>query len=177
MMPNSRISLKSTGLSRRLAATAVLALATPLVAPSTALAAGDTIVIARDTDFNTLDPSRSWCDTCQIYLTAAYDQLVRVGKDNETIEARIAQSWEISDDGLTYTFHLDPAAIFSDGSPVEASDVKFSLERLRNIKAGASFLAEGIDTIDTPAAKIVVVHLSAPDPEFLGKYDSQSAMG
>lgn len=169
MMPNSRISLNSTGLSRRLAATAVLALATALVAPSAALAAGDTIVIARDTDFNTLDPSRSWCDTCQIYLTAAYDQLVRVGKDNETIEARIAQSWEISDDGLTYTFHLDPAAVFSDGSPVEASDVKFSLERLRNIKAGASFLAEGIDTIDTPAAKTVVVHLSAPDPEFLGK--------
>ncbi|WP_420392296.1 hypothetical protein [Acuticoccus sp.] len=80
---------------------------------ATALASGaaaqdDTVVIARDTDFNMLDPSRSWCDTCQIYLTAAYDQLVRVGDDNETIEPRLATDWTISDDGLTYTIKLTP---------------------------------------------------------------------
>ncbi|MEM8853192.1 MAG: ABC transporter substrate-binding protein [Pseudomonadota bacterium] len=139
------------------------------VATGPALAQDETIVIARDTDFNTLDPSLSWCDTCQIYLTSVYDQLVRVGKDNKTIEPRLATDWSVSDDGLSYTFTLDPAAVFSDGSPVESKDVAFSLMRLKNMKAGASFLAEGIDGVDTPDAKTVVVRLSAPDPEFLGK--------
>lgn len=146
-----------------------LAAAALMALPVGAAAQQDTIVIARDNDFNTLDPSRSWCDSCQIYLTAAYDQLVRVGKDNETLEPRLATAWEISEDGRTYTFTLHPDAVFSDGSPVEAGDVAFSLMRLKNLKAGASFLAEGIESIETPEPKTVVVHLAAPDPEFLGK--------
>ena len=134
-----------------------------------AMAADNTIVIARDVDFNTLDPSRSWCDSCQIYLTAAYEQLIRVGKDNQTLEPRLATSWEASADGSTYTFKLDPAAKFSDGSAVEAKDVKFSLERLKNLKEGASFFAGGIKQIDTPDSATVTIILSEPDPEFLGK--------
>lgn len=134
-----------------------------------AIAADNTIVIARDGDFNTLDPSRSWCDSCQIYLTAAYEQLIRVGKDDQTLEPRLATSWDASADGLTYTFKLDPAAKFSDGSAVEAKDVKFSLERLKNLKEGASFFAEGIKQIDIPDAGTVVITLGDPDPEFLGK--------
>ena len=140
-----------------------------------AMAADNTIVIARDVDFNTLDPSRSWCDSCQIYLTAAYEQLIRVGKDNETLEPRLATSWEASADGLTYTFMLDPAAKFSDGSAVESKDVKFSLERLKNLKEGASFFAEGIAGIDIPDAATVVITLNDPDPEFLGKVSAPYA--
>jgi peptide/nickel transport system substrate-binding protein len=136
---------------------------------SEARAQEDAIVIARDNDFNTLDPSRSWCDSCQIYLTAVYEQLVRVGEDNETLEPRLATEWEISEDGKTYTFKLDADAVFSDGSPVEAKDVAFSLMRLKNLKAGASFLADGIALIETPDPKTVVIGLGAPDPEFLGK--------
>lgn len=164
---------RSHPLRRRLALLAGVALTAPLAMPGAALAqAGDTIAIARDNDFNTLDPSRSWCDSCQIYLTAVYDQLLRVGKDNETLEPRLATEWTVSDDGLTYTFTLDPEAVFSDGSPVEAKDVAFSLERLKNLEAGASFLAAGIDSIDSSDPGTVVVTLSAPDPEFLGKVSS-----
>lgn len=147
--------------------TAIAALAA--AAPAAAQDVKDTVVIARDTDFNTLDPSRAWCDSCQIYLTAAYEQLVRVGSNNETIEPLLATEWSASDDGLTYTFTLDPEATFSDGSPVEASDVAFSLQRLRDLKGGASFLAEGIATIEAPDPKTVAFTLSAPDPEFVGK--------
>lgn len=156
-----------------LALLAGAAMAAPLGIASPALAQdGETIAIARDNDFNTLDPSRSWCDSCQIYLTAVYDQLVRVGADNKTLEPRLATKWNISDDARTYTFELDPDAVFSDGSPVEATDVAFSLMRLKNLKAGASFLAGGIESIETPDAKTVAVTLSAPDPEFLGKVSS-----
>ena len=146
-----------------------MAAATTLAATGMASAQQDTIVIARDNDFNTLDPSRSWCDSCQIYLTAVYDQLVRVGADNRTIEPRIAESWSVSDDGLAYTFNIHPDATFSDGSAVEASDVAFSLMRLKNLQGGASFLASGIESIEAADAKTAIVRLSDPDPEFLGK--------
>lgn len=156
--------------TRTLVLSAVGALAAAIALPPGAGAQPNgTIVIARDTDFNTLDPSRAWCDTCQIYLTSVYEQLVRVGQDNETIEPRLASEWSVSEDGTTYTFTLDPDATFSDGSPVEAEDVAFSLMRLKNLKAGASFLAEGIESVETPDPQTVVVKLSAPDPEFLGK--------
>lgn len=159
--------LRSRGfLAATLLGTLMAATAQP--AP-TALASDDTIVIARDVDFNSLDPSRSWCDSCQIYLTATYEQLIRVGKDNQTLEPRLATSWDVLADGLTYTFKLDPAARFSDGSAVEAKDVKFSLLRLKNLKEGPSFFASGIKQIDTPDAGTVIVTLSEPDPEFLGK--------
>jgi peptide/nickel transport system substrate-binding protein len=135
----------------------------PTTSVGPALAAeDDTLVIARSTDFNSLDPSRSWCDSCQIYLSAVYEPLVRVGKDNKTLEPRLAKSWDIADGQRQFTFHLDPKAVFSDGSPVEAKDVKWSLERLKNVKEGPSFFVEGIQSIETPEAKTVVMTLEAP---------------
>ena len=45
-----------------------------------------------------------------------YDQLIRVAADGASLEPGLAESWEKSDDGLTYTFHLRDAA-FHDGTP------------------------------------------------------------
>lgn len=55
------------------------------------------------------------------------------------------ESWSVSSNGLTYTFHLRDAA-FSDGSPVTAQDVKFTLDRFANpkINANYSFLGSSI---------------------------------
>jgi peptide/nickel transport system substrate-binding protein len=61
-------------------------------------------------DFNSLDPARGFCDTCQIYLTAVYDTLVTLDADNKSIVPRLATKWEISPDLTSFTFHLDPAA-------------------------------------------------------------------
>ena len=48
----------------------------------------------------------------------------------------MASSWEISPDGLNYTFHLRPNLKFSDGSPITANDFVFSWQRLVNPKTG-----------------------------------------
>jgi peptide/nickel transport system substrate-binding protein len=131
------------------------------------------LVIARDMDIATLDPSRSFCDTCQIYLTAVYETLIGLDPaDNKSFLPRLATEWSGNDDSTVYTFTLDPAAVFSDGSPVEAKDVAWSWIRLRDIDASASFLLGGIDTIDTPDAQTVVVTLAAPDSAFLAKVNA-----
>ena len=128
------------------------------------------LVIARDMDLSTLDPSRSFCDTCQLYLTAAYETLIGLDPaDNSTFVPRLATSWEANPDNTVFTFNLDPNAVFADGSPVESADVAWSWLRLRDIDASASFLLASIDTIDTPDPQTVVVNLKFPDSAFLAK--------
>jgi peptide/nickel transport system substrate-binding protein len=154
-------------LAALLAATAVsLTLAVGHV--GTALAADDKpLVIARNMDVNSLDPARAFCDTCQIYISAAYEALIGITADNSLVPL-LASSWEVSDDQTQFTFHLNPKAVFSDGSPVESKDVKWSWERLANMKGGPSFMMDGVTSIETPDAQTVVVTMAAPSSEFLG---------
>ena len=91
------------------------------------------LVIARQMDVNSLDPSRAYCDTCQIFMTAVYETLIGLDKDNKTLVPRLATTWEANDDQTEFTFHLDPKAKFADGSPVTSADVKFSWERLQGL--------------------------------------------
>src|SRR5690606_22505715 len=93
-----------------------------------------------------------------------YQGLTRIRPDL-SVEPCLAESWDTSEDGLTYTFHLRPGVNFHDGTPLKASDVVFTLERLRapeTAAPGASELAS-IDTLEAPDDSTVVMKLSAPD--------------
>ena len=48
------------------------------------------LLIARGMDINSLDPSRAYCDTCQIFMTAVYETLIGLDKDNKTLIPRLA---------------------------------------------------------------------------------------
>jgi len=123
------------------------------------------LVIARDMDLNSLDPQRSWCDTCQIYNTAVYEQLTTLDKDNKLIPL-LAESWTSNADQTEFTFKLNPAAKFSDGTPVEAKDVKWTFERMKNLKGNASFMTDTIASVDAPDAGTVVIKLNVSNSEF-----------
>ena len=126
------------------------------------------LVIDRDMDLTTLDLSLTYCDTCQIFNTAVYETLITVDPaDPNKLLPRLATSWEANADNTVFTFKLDPAAKFDDGSAVEAKDVKFSWERLENMKGSASYLMAGLKSIDTPDAGTVVVTFDAPNSAFL----------
>lgn len=139
------------------------------VAPQVMASDADTLVIARSMDVNALDPARAFCDTCQIYLTSVYDTLVTLDKDNKTLKPRLAKSWDVNENQTVFTFHLDEKAVFADGSPVEAKDVKWSFDRLKFIKGSPSFFMDGVTSIETPDAATIVVTLDAPNGEFLNK--------
>ncbi len=139
-----------------------------LLTARSAAAADSEIVVARAMDLNSLDPARAYCDTCQIYLSAVYDTLVTIAPDNKTVIPDLAETWEVSPDVTTFTFHLNPAAKFSDGSPVTGDDVKWSLERLQNIKGGASYLMTGLKSITVPDPHTVVITMAAPNSELIG---------
>jgi peptide/nickel transport system substrate-binding protein len=139
-------------------------------APGSTAAGGEAreLVIARDMDTTTLDLSRTYCDTCQIFNTAVYETLITVDPaDLNTIVPRLATEWSANADNTVFTFKLNPAAKFADGSAVEAKDVKWSWERLANLKGSASYLMAGYKSIDTPDATTVVVTFNAPNSAFI----------
>ena len=64
-----------------------------------------------------------------VLLYNVYETLVKLGPDRE-VQPLLATDWQISDDGLTYTFHLDRAAKFADNTPVTAEAVAHSFQRI-----------------------------------------------
>lgn len=145
-----------------------LALAASVLSAGAALAQDQPLVIARNLEINSLDPSRAFCDTCQIYLSSTYEGLVRLGGDNKSIEPALAESWEVNDDQTVFSFKLAADAVFSDGSPVEAKDVKWTFERMKNVQGDASFMMSLVQSIETPDDKTVVVTMASPNSEFMG---------
>ena len=145
------------------------AISSTLLSAGGAYAAEKPLIIARNLALNSLDPQRTSCDTCNMFMYAVYETLVRLGDDNKTIVPALAEKWEANADNTQFTFHLNPKAVFADGTPVEAKDVKWSWDRLANLEGGMAWLFEAVTSIDTPDAHTVVVKLSAPDSEFLGK--------
>ncbi|WP_225612570.1 ABC transporter substrate-binding protein [Paracoccus sp. PAR01] len=158
---------------------AAFATATTLAAwsggPALAQDQAPSLIVARDMDLNSLDPARAFCDTCQIYLSATYDRLVDIGADNTSLVPMLATEWTISADHTEVTFKLNPAARFADGSPVEAKDVKWSLDRLKNIKGGFSYIMDGVISVEAPDAATVVVKLDKPNSDFVGSLSAPYA--
>jgi peptide/nickel transport system substrate-binding protein len=101
-------------------------------------------------------------DNGSIYaLMQVFDTLTRVGKTGSEIEGGIAESWTVSDDQLTYTFKLRDAK-FSNGDPVTADDVVYSIERARGPKSGYAFVYTAFDKIEAIDAKTVRITLKQP---------------
>jgi peptide/nickel transport system substrate-binding protein len=101
-------------------------------------------------------------------VASVYEQLVRIAPNGVDLEPSLAESWDLSEDSLTYTFHLRPGVMFSDGTPLKASDVKFSLDRARTEPTQAwTFTLAAVQDVAAPDDATVVVTLSKPWAPFL----------
>lgn len=131
------------------------------------------LVIARAMDTLNGDPHRAFCDTCQIYISAVYQTLVGLDfSDNSTLIPRVATEWSASADLKSWTFKLNPDAVFADGTPLTSADVKWSLERLANLKGSPSFFMDGVESIDASDDHTIVVHMAAADASFPAKMNA-----
>ncbi len=99
---------------------------------------GGVATYAAPTTFPDLDPSSSFSNE-NIALANVYETLTFFTADN-TVEPKLATSWEVSDDGLTWTFHLREGVTFHDGSPLNAEAVIGSLQRTIDLDLGAAFI-------------------------------------
>ncbi|SEW43573.1 peptide/nickel transport system substrate-binding protein [Cognatiyoonia koreensis] len=109
---------------KRLAASSVVA-----ICASGALA-NDSITVAIQLEPPNLDPTGGAAQAIDSVLYAnVFEGLTRFMADGSVVPG-LAESWEISDDGLIYTFTLRDGVTFHDGTTMDAEDVKFSLDRI-----------------------------------------------
>ncbi len=117
-----------------------------------------------------IDPHVNASSELGIPLTSVYDTLVcrslnaQTSPDNQFVPG-LAESWEISSDGLTYTFHLRHDVTFHDGTPFNADAVRVNLERVVNPATQsqkAIFLLGPFKSVEMLDEYSVAIHLSAP---------------
>ena len=137
---------------------------------------GGVLRFARAEDSDNLDPVTNDGNVNIWIFMNIYDQLVRVTADGADLEPALAESWEISEDGITYTFHLRQGVTFSDGTPLNASDVVWSFTRAANdpnqtwtftltaLQRDANGQVQGITA---PDDNTVVITLAQPWAPFL----------
>mgnify|MGYP003632805096 FL=1 len=141
---------------------------------SAALIAGsalakDDIVVALQLEPPHLDPTSAAAGAIDSVLYSnVFEGLTRFMGDGSIVPG-LAESWEISDDGLTYTFKLHDGVTFHDGTTMDAEDVKFSLDRARaedSVNAQKA-LYTGIANVEVIDPLTVKLTLSEPNGSLL----------
>ena len=96
-----------------------------------------------------------------------YEGLTTYGQNSSKLLPSLAESWTVSPDGLTYTFHLRPGVTFHDGTPFNSAAAKFSWQRDLKISSAPSYMLDDIKSMDTPSPLTFVVHMKKPNSAFL----------
>lgn len=115
---------------------------------------GGTLVRRLDSDVTTLNPVMHTTESEKHVLGMLFDTLVAYDKDLNLVP-KLATGWEVSPDGRIFTFKLDPASTFSDGKPVLASDVVFTLRKIADPKSKSVQLGPLFEDIDLAATKAI----------------------
>jgi peptide/nickel transport system substrate-binding protein len=126
-----------------------------------------TLVLANAVKVDTLDPEANSVNESIWLDQNLYSRLLQPNATGTGLLPDLASSWTISKNALVYTFHLRPNAEFSNGTPVTAADVVYSIQRSRAYKGGWGFLLTAVKTITAPDAHTVVITLSQPHAPLL----------
>ena len=128
---------------RTLLASSAATLAAP-AALSTARAAtpkGVAVMAKAIDDIVSFDPAESYEFTNGEVDANCYRRLIRPNLEDATkIDGDLAEKWEVSKDGLTFTFHMRRDALFESGKPVTAHDAAFSLQRVVKLNKTPGFI-------------------------------------
>ncbi|NRB18716.1 MAG: ABC transporter substrate-binding protein [Rhodobacteraceae bacterium] len=147
----------------------ILAASSALALTAGAAVAKDSIIVAMQLEPPHLDPTSAAAGAIDSVLYSnVFEGLTRFMGDGSVVPG-LAKSWEISDDGLTYTFNLQAGVTFHDGTTLDAGDVKFSLDRARaedSTNAQKALFAD-ISEVTVVDPQTVKITLAEPNGSFL----------
>jgi peptide/nickel transport system substrate-binding protein len=131
---------------------------------------GGVLRAGMQTDPVGLDPHTTQATATRNMLENVYDTLVMFDSQMQIVPA-LAESWTTSEDGLTWTFKIRQGVTFHDGSPFKASDVAFSLNRIKDpaIASPRSGDFEVVQAVTAPDNATVVITLIKPFSPLLSK--------
>ncbi|QDZ02900.1 ABC transporter substrate-binding protein [Nitratireductor mangrovi] len=145
------------------------AVAFALASTTASLAARTDIVVGVVLEPPHLDPTAGAAAAIdEVVYANVFEGLTRIGSGGE-VRPALAESWEISDDGKTYTFKLRSGVKFHDGTDFTADDVKFSLDRAMaeestNAQKGLFAAIDSVEVVDPTTVKVM---LKNPQGSFL----------
>lgn len=148
--------------------------ASPQTAPATKTAevkTGGTINVAQEIDPVSLDPHKTSNFSAVQAFEHVYESLTQYD-DKLNVQPALAERWESSPDGLTWTFYLRQGVKWHDGSDFTSADVKYWHERLMAPETSAPYknwfdLIEKVEPVDKSTVKM---HLKAPFPHILATF-------
>lgn len=129
---------------------------------------GGNVVVVIPQDLDYLDPQLAVAAGTSEVLFNIFEGLLKPNEKGELYPA-VAESYEISPDGLTYTFKLRSGVKFHNGQAVTSADVKFSYDRLAGIGTGKplSTAFGSVQSIEAPDPSTVVIKLKENNSSFL----------
>ncbi|WP_343081826.1 ABC transporter substrate-binding protein [Ostreiculturibacter nitratireducens] len=133
-----------------------------------AFAAQDTITLGMVLEPPNLDPTAGAAAAIdEVVYANVFEGLTRFGPDG-SIRPALAESWDVTEEGKVYTFHLHSGVTFHDGTTMDAEDVKFSLDRARaeDSANAQKALFAGIESVEVVDPLTVKVTLSSPNGAF-----------
>ena len=138
-----------------------------LAAPQTAEAQkrSPMLVFGQEAPPPTLDPHFSTSIATRNVAMHIFEQLVTRDENNAVIP-ELAEGWQVSPDGLTYTFKIRTGVRFHNGKPLTAADVKASFERYQRM-AVAKVTLGPVASMAAPDPETFVMKVSSPQPVFL----------
>ena len=150
---------------------------------SAVLFAKNSMVVSYKDDVSTLDPAIGYDWQNWSMIKSLFDGLMDYEPGTTNLTPDLAESYSVSDDGMTYTFNLRQGVKFHNGRELTSDDIKYSIERSVNPETqspGAGFFwsidgfdsmssgsANNLSGISTPDKHTVVIKLSQPDATFL----------
>ena len=126
----------------------------------------NTLYVALDAEPPELDPNLSSAYVDRQVMASLYDKLVDIDENGEIVPM-LAKSYDVSDDGKVYTFHLRDGIKFHDGTEFNAEAVKYNLERYQEEDSVRSTEVEPIESVEAVDEYTVRVTLSEPFAPFL----------
>ena len=135
--------------------------------PDDGITRGGTLIQGMGAEPITLNPDGKGDSNFSIVAPLLFNKLMTITSSGRIV-CDLAESFDVSEDNLSYTFHLPAGVKFSDGEPLTSDDVKFTFEEILKQSGSASTSLACIDKIECPDDNTVVITLSAVNASFLG---------
>ena len=123
---------------------------------------GGILKISLEADPTDLDPATNTAAVDTQVQNMVYEGLVTWNPETLAPEPLLAKSWEIAEDGMTYTFHLQEGVKWSNGDPFVAADVKFTIDRITSGALTDANYLSSIDNVEAVDDLTVVFHMKEP---------------